>query len=727
MKKEYISLVFALLVVSSGLTAALVFNGVQKLNDDVGGSVVATVEKGEPIFTATMEYVSHYSTSNDRVEFSLDLGVLPSPSHTEFVLNLRNRTLPKRHNAAWIEITGLSSPLSMAASSDSGERVFRVGTGNFVIRLFTDERNITFNLTIPDDPSLTNGAVIMMDFTIRAYIDSGIGESVGLWRFSEGLGTVAHDSSGNGLHGEIVDASWATGISGKGLQFDGSGMMNVGNDPMLTPSDAMTLEAWLYPTADGGTPGTITNGFYGYAEYDPARGANNVIVPVNGDIYAIVYSGPGADGFVRTVRIDGDGTIPTTGIDVLEFDTSQCRYPDVVHVSDDIYAIVYSGAGNDGYIATVEIDDNGAITDAVVDRYEYNTAQGTYPCIKHVAGDIYAVAYTGPGSDGFVATFEISASGVITTPFVDQFEYNPSQGVMPKLIELSNNYFAIVYRGPGNDGFLSTVRISDLGNIQTPVIDNYEFETSQCTFPWVSRIGGDIYSIAYAGPGTDGFLATVEIDQTGDIVPAVIDRFEFDTVYGNYPQTVHVAGSIHAISYTGNGNDGHLATVEISSDGSITDTIIDSYEFDTSNGVYPRIRSIDDEVYAVLYTGPGNDGFLGTINITGDVGIFKGGSFGLAPNTTEVTATINMQTFTAGLAPGWNHVVLTFNSSAAADQARLYVNGSEAATMTIAGTLDQDLLPFIAGKGMIGYVDEVRIYNRVLDASEISDRYDELA
>jgi hypothetical protein len=47
--------------------------------------------------------------------------------------------------------------------------------------------------------------------------------ALAIWFFDEGKGDKATDSSGNGNDGEIVDAKWADGKYGKGLEFNGAG------------------------------------------------------------------------------------------------------------------------------------------------------------------------------------------------------------------------------------------------------------------------------------------------------------------------------------------------------------------------------------------------------------------------------------------------------------------------------------------------------------------------
>ncbi|MHC4545480.1 MAG: hypothetical protein ACYSYL_13320 [Planctomycetota bacterium] len=56
-------------------------------------------------------------------------------------------------------------------------------------------------------------------FTTLAELDSDL---VGWWKFDEGEGTIAYDSTGNN-HGSIFGANWTTGQINGALTFDGVG------------------------------------------------------------------------------------------------------------------------------------------------------------------------------------------------------------------------------------------------------------------------------------------------------------------------------------------------------------------------------------------------------------------------------------------------------------------------------------------------------------------------
>ena len=82
-------------------------------------------------------------------------------------------------------------------------------------------------------------------------------------------------------------------------------------------------------------------------------------------------------------------------------------------------------------------------------------------------------------------------------------------------------------------------------------------------------ISGNVYAIAYAGDGDDGFLKTAEIAASGQITNTVIDTLEFDTLKGATPNIIPISGHVYAIAYAGDGDDGFLKTVEITTSGQI--------------------------------------------------------------------------------------------------------------------------------------------------------------
>ncbi len=84
-------------------------------------------------------------------------------------------------------------------------------------------------------------------------------------------------------------------------------------------------------------------------------------------------------------------------------------------------------------------------------------------------------------------------------------------------------------------------------------------------------------------------MKTVSIATNGDIGNTVIDSLEYDTSNGYEPDIVYISGNIYAIAYRGTGNDGYLKTISIAANGDIASSVISTLKFDTSTVYEPNI------------------------------------------------------------------------------------------------------------------------------------------
>jgi hypothetical protein len=96
--------------------------------------------------------------------------------------------------------------------------------------------------------------------------------------FDEGSGTIAYDFSGNKNNGTLYNGTiscanpptvgagcpaWVDGKYGKALSFDGvDDYVNVGNASSLTPTNAITISAWIYPINTTVVVGRIVDKWY---------------------------------------------------------------------------------------------------------------------------------------------------------------------------------------------------------------------------------------------------------------------------------------------------------------------------------------------------------------------------------------------------------------------------------------------------------------------------------
>jgi len=100
----------------------------------------------------------------------------------------------------------------------------------------------TFNGLI-DEVRIYNRALSVEE--IRYHYNRGA--PVAQWKFDEGSGSTAYDSTENNNDATIYDATWTTGKYGSALSFDGvNDYVNIGNPASLQLTSSFTAEGWMY-------------------------------------------------------------------------------------------------------------------------------------------------------------------------------------------------------------------------------------------------------------------------------------------------------------------------------------------------------------------------------------------------------------------------------------------------------------------------------------------------
>ncbi|MBN2129745.1 MAG: LamG domain-containing protein [Sedimentisphaerales bacterium] len=109
-----------------------------------------------------------------------------------------------------------------------------------------------------DDPDPGRSGMLDID-DIRLVLPGPVGH----WTLDEGAGTIAHDSSGNGNDGTLMDnpdlddPTWIAGVIGGAVEFHGTGVAGTGGDYFDCGSDAslditsnISIALWIRPDAD---------------------------------------------------------------------------------------------------------------------------------------------------------------------------------------------------------------------------------------------------------------------------------------------------------------------------------------------------------------------------------------------------------------------------------------------------------------------------------------------
>jgi len=360
-------------------------------------------------------------------------------------------------------------------------------------------------------------------------------------------------------------------------------------------------------------------------EFDTVNGEQSCMVRMgSSEYYFVSYKGNNDDGFVQTLQVfDDNGTIRQRNISWYEFDTSDGSYTSCVNVpGTNFYAVSYrdTGGGKTTVITLEAWSTNGTIRQSVIDTQQL-TYDGYYSHILQVTGSVYVVAHAlVADNDGWIETFTIDAAGQISA-VVDTQEYDTVYGWYPDLLMLDSDTLAIAYSTDGTDGYLSCWNISALGVITNTKASGWEFDAGHGETPCIKHIYNNIYAISYR-QSLAGWIKTVEISTTGMITAVWIDTLNFDAAC-YYPNifTVHDATfcnpGLYGIAYDGAAGDGWVVTMNITATGVISNSVIDSLEFDPGdNSYYCSVSWVNQSWYFVVYRGVGADGWSRTFNVS---------------------------------------------------------------------------------------------------------------
>lgn len=254
---------------------------------------------------------------------------------------------------------------------------------------------------------------------------------------------------------------------------------------------------------------------------------------------------------------------------------------------------------------------------AVIDTLEFDTVQGMDCWGIHVSGDVYAVAYQGPASNLYVTTFSIDAAGAISNTVLATIALSPSWGVLPHVVKVADNVFAIVYQGTNFHLTVETVSVSDDG-LTLSSIEELVIVSLDCRAPKIVRVAGDVFAVSYLETAvSDVKVSTITINAAGD-VSAIIDTIVITSTGTYYTNIVPVDTTIFAVQCLDTTNGVLVATIEISDAGAITDTVIDTQVITGNVSNFSHgMTEVLSGVFAIAYIGTDLDGFVSTVTIDG--------------------------------------------------------------------------------------------------------------
>jgi hypothetical protein len=254
---------------------------------------------------------------------------------------------------------------------------------------------------------------------------------------------------------------------------------------------------------------------------------------------------------------------------------------------------------------------------------------GFTPYIIHAVGNIYVMVTEDTNKIGRVSTVHISDLGEIDDLKNITFgNCSGSKNLRPIITQISDTIYLVAFVNKKDFICVQTFNISANGTIKisdycslNQSVNNVENR------PSIQKITNNLCAIAYWSTNSiarPGILRTLDISPTGKITPK--KWIMYDPQNGYEPCLARAtAGNVFALTYRGASDYGFIKTYNITSTGNITYTNT-TVPLETGKTTYqPCLIQVSGRVFAVAYRNNLNYGGIKTFNISSNGSIVPTG------------------------------------------------------------------------------------------------------
>lgn len=349
----------------------------------------------------------------------------------------------------------------------------------------------------------------------------------------------------------------------------------------------------------------------------PARAHINKLQYIANEIFAISFRQAYASNYAVTISIDSLGEISDAIVDQLNYVASAAEDRNrFAKLLSTLYVAVTVDTSHYSMFDTFQIFGDGAIGDAVLDHHVFGPSLLVPHAVEPITSSCLAVVNTEyNGAFGRIATVEISGAGIIDHTLLDSVEIESVACVEPGASMVHPGIMAVVYRGPSYYGILKTYSISVGGTISAAAIDTLTFESAAITLPRIICVHENFCAIAYRDALNYGKLAIVEISEAGGITDTVIDTYIFDSTAISRPFPYAIGQGYIGVAYANSSNQLTLKTFKVDAAGSLNATTIDTLVYPPLGVGDPDVIHVQGDVWAASMQGPGETGTTVTFGL----------------------------------------------------------------------------------------------------------------
>jgi len=347
---------------------------------------------------------------------------------------------------------------------------------------------------------------------------------------------------------------------------------------------------------------------------------------------------------------------------------------------------------------------------------EFENSHAGNPALAGIDSTHYLCAYRGPVAAGRAEVLQVNSSDWSIAQGA-AYEFDAVQAKRPALAQINGTQYLCAYQGPGDDGWATVLTVDNTTWAVTQG-DSLEFDPTQGKAPGLARIDSTHYLCAYQGLSDKGWAVVLSTDA------GLLGHWKFDETTGTTAADASGNGN-HGTLTDMAGNEWTTGIVDGALDFDGTDDRVACGSFDVAGGdnhisiaAWFRADDVSNAARIVAKaSGSSLDEHYWALMSTGSRLWFCIRTDG---------STTAQEASSGDLSPGvWTHAAATWDGSTM----RIYKDGVLVGSQSQSGTLNTDPSagvalgnepPGISDKPFDGLLDDVRIYSRALDATEIA-------
>ena len=243
---------------------------------------------------------------------------------------------------------------------------------------------------------------------------------------------------------------------------------------------------------------------------------------------------------------------------------------------------------------------------------EWDTTAAQWVRSEGIDGNNVLVVYQGD-STYYAYAYILSRSGSTLTKGT-QYAITSAQATYPSVAQIDSTRFLVVYKEGGSDIYAKVLTVNTGAGTITG--GSAQQLNSMGALGGkgiaVTRIDDETFIAVWADSSYDG--RGVVVTTSGTTVSGVGAEYEWDTAQGEFPSIATINDSAAIITYSGNNDDG-FAVVLTNTAGTLSKGT--ALEYETVNSLDNNVVALGSNKFLNAWAGTDNDGYVAVLTVTG--------------------------------------------------------------------------------------------------------------